>query len=86
MSVWYNMSANARLSCQEIKTTEYTFIGKNYVKFLLLWHLFFCLFLESTFSGFFLDFGFLFPQTGSSTSIFALPGPLAFISILAGPA
>lgn len=63
MSVWYNMSANARLSCQEIKPTEYTFIAKNYVKFLLLWGLVFCLFFFDfgeyffrVFSGFWVSF------------------------------
>lgn len=33
VSVWCYLSANARLSCQEIKPTRYTFIAKNYVKF-----------------------------------------------------
>lgn len=65
MSVWYYLSANARLSCQEIKPTEYTFIAKNYVKFLLPWGLvgwlFVCLFLRGGFLGFFLGFG-VFPS------------------------
>lgn len=36
MSMWYYLSANARLSCQEIKPTQCTFLAKNYVKFFLL--------------------------------------------------
>lgn len=37
ISVWYYLSANARLSCQEIKPTQYTVIAKNYVKFFLFY-------------------------------------------------
>lgn len=36
VSVWYYLSANARLSCQEIKPTQYNFIANNYVKFFFL--------------------------------------------------
>lgn len=36
VSVWWFWSASARLSCQEIRPTQCTFIAKNYVKFSFL--------------------------------------------------
>lgn len=72
LPVWSYLSANARLSCQEIKPTQCTVIAKNYVKFFFPW-------VFGVVGGFLFDFFVVFSRRGVLLSLLCQDLMLPFL-------